>query len=62
MAKRRTEQAIPEEVHNFLSAQGKKGGKKGGAITSRLVALGKKALGWDKDDEEFEQQPRRKVA
>lgn len=43
---------VTPEVHDYLSNVGKKGAKKGGEITKRLVERGKAAENQEKGDED----------
>lgn len=64
MAARQQQDETPEvtpEIHNWLSENGKKGGKIGGQKVKELIQAGKMVLGEDVDEEEEvddEDQPR----
>jgi hypothetical protein len=48
------QQEVTEEIHNWLSQNGKKGGKIGGQKVKELIQAGKEALGEEEEEEEFE--------
>jgi hypothetical protein len=46
------QQEVTEEIHNWLSENGKKGGKIGGQKVKELIQAGKEALGEEVEEEE----------
>jgi hypothetical protein len=48
------QQQVSQEVHDWLSANGKKGGAIGGQRVKELIEAGKEALGETEEEEEEE--------